>query len=156
MGQATNIISEQEIEDLKVHAKRFFGNENVWVKMHRNIAWDKVENQNQQSTPQVPPLFEEYTLPVTYLKEVEKNLGTSIEVEPLNEIKLEEVGLNCNHNAPLSSKEVSSFDGSKPKPLLNSPSLHVSLRDVIGLELPIKPHSLDSSRMKVVDYLTTL
>ncbi|GJV49756.1 hypothetical protein Tco_1439968 [Tanacetum coccineum] len=37
-----NIISEQEIENLKVRAKRLFGNENVWVEMHRNIAWDKV------------------------------------------------------------------------------------------------------------------
>ncbi|GKA61311.1 hypothetical protein Tco_0760718 [Tanacetum coccineum] len=41
-----NIIFEQEIENLKVHAKRLFGNENVWVEMHRNIAWEKVENPN--------------------------------------------------------------------------------------------------------------
>ncbi|GJU34416.1 retrovirus-related pol polyprotein from transposon TNT 1-94 [Tanacetum coccineum] len=53
------------------------------------------------------------------------------------------------------SREVPSFDGSEPQPLLNSPSLDVSLRDVIGPEPPIKPHSPDSSRMKVVDYLTT-
>nr|GEV32087.1 protein kinase-like domain, phloem protein 2-like protein [Tanacetum cinerariifolium] len=96
-----------------------------------------------------------YTPPVTYPEEVEKTLGTPIEVEPLNEIKLQEVGLNCNHNTPLSSREVPSFDGPEPKPLLNSPSLDVSLGDVIGPELPIKPHSPDSSRMKVVDYLTT-
>ncbi|GJV21738.1 hypothetical protein Tco_1370758 [Tanacetum coccineum] len=51
--------------------------------------------------------------------------------------------------------EVPSFDGPEPKPLLNSPSLYVSLGDVIGPEPPIKPHSPDSSRMKVVDYLTT-
>ncbi|GJX04464.1 hypothetical protein Tco_0190380 [Tanacetum coccineum] len=51
--------------------------------------------------------------------------------------------------------EVPSFDGLEPQPLLNSPSLDVSLGDVIGLEPPIKPHSPDSSRMKVVDYLTT-
>ncbi|GKA48898.1 hypothetical protein Tco_0741856 [Tanacetum coccineum] len=81
--------------------------------------------------------------------------GTPIEVEPLNETKLEEVGLNCNNNTPLSSREVSSFDGPKPQPLLNSPSLDVSLGDVIGPEPPIKPHSPDSSKMKVVDYLTT-
>ncbi|GJY75338.1 hypothetical protein Tco_0480454 [Tanacetum coccineum] len=100
-----NIISEQEIENLKVHAKRLFGNENVWVEMHRNITWDKVENPNPQST----------------------------------------------HN----SREVPSFDGQEPQPLLNSPSLDVSLGDVIGPEPSIKPHSPDSSRMKVVDYLTT-
>ncbi|GKA59132.1 hypothetical protein Tco_0758445 [Tanacetum coccineum] len=75
-------------------------------------------------------------------------LGTPIEVEPLNETKLEEVDLNCNNNTPFSSREVSSFDGLEPQPLLNSTSLDVSLGDVIGPELPIKPHSSDSSRMK--------
>ncbi|GJV07155.1 hypothetical protein Tco_1344811 [Tanacetum coccineum] len=48
-----------------------------------------------ESTTQTLPSFEEYTPPVTYPKEVEKTLGTPIEVEPLNETKLEEVGLNC-------------------------------------------------------------
>ncbi|GJU12075.1 hypothetical protein Tco_1134471 [Tanacetum coccineum] len=108
-----------------------------------------------ESTTQTLPSFEEYTPPVTYPEEVEKTLGTQIEVEPLNETKLEEVGLNCNHNTPSSSREVPSFDGPEPQPLLNSPSLDVSLGDVIGPEPPIKPHSLDSSRMKVVEYLTT-
>ncbi|GKD50196.1 hypothetical protein Tco_1279172 [Tanacetum coccineum] len=155
MGQPTKHYFQTGNINLKVHAKRLFGNENVWVEMHRNITWDKVENSNPQSTTQVPPSFEEYTSPVTYPKEVEKTLGTPIEVEPLNETKLEEVGLNCNHNTPLSSREVPSFDGPEPQPLLNSPSLDVSLRDVIGPEPPIKPHSPDSSMIKVVDYLTT-
>ncbi|GKD92868.1 hypothetical protein Tco_1372705 [Tanacetum coccineum] len=93
--------------------------------MHRNIAWDKVENLNPQSTPQVPPLFEESTPPVTYPEEVEKTLGTPIEVEPLNKTKLEEAGLNCNHNTLLSSKEVPILDKPEPQPLLNSPSLYV-------------------------------
>ncbi|GJU06596.1 hypothetical protein Tco_1123026 [Tanacetum coccineum] len=150
-----NIISEQEVANLKAQAKRLFGNEDVWVEMHRGITWDKVENLGPQSTPQVLPSFEEYAPPVTCPEEVEKTLGTPIEVKPLNEIKLEEVGLNCDHNTPLSSREVSSFDGPEPQPLLNSPSLDVSLGDVIGPEPPIKPHSPDSSRMKVVDYLTT-
>ncbi|GJR02330.1 hypothetical protein Tco_0525314 [Tanacetum coccineum] len=123
--------------------------------MHRNIAWDKVENPNPQNTPQVPPSFEEATPPVTHPEEVDETIGTPIEIEPLNETKLEEVGLNCNHNTHLSSREVPSFDGPEPQPLFNSPSLDVSLGDVIGPEPPIKPHSLDSSRMKVVDYLTT-
>ncbi|GKC52822.1 hypothetical protein Tco_1075567 [Tanacetum coccineum] len=100
-------------------------------------------------------VVEEYTPPVTYLEEVEKTLGTPIEVEPLNETKLEEVGLNCNHNTPFSSWEVPSFDGPEPQSLLNSPSLDVNPGDVTGPKPPIKPHSLDSSRMKVVDYLTT-
>nr|GEW35890.1 ribonuclease H-like domain-containing protein [Tanacetum cinerariifolium] len=51
--------------------------------------------------------------------------------------------------------EVPSFDEPEPQPLLNGPSLDVSLGGVIGPEPPIKPHSPDSSRMKVVDYLTT-
>ncbi|GKC49028.1 putative reverse transcriptase domain-containing protein [Tanacetum coccineum] len=101
-----------------------------------------------ESTTQTLPLFEEYTPPVTYPKEVEKTLGTSIEIEPLNKIKLEEVGLNCNHNTPFSSREVPSFDGPEPQPLLNSPSLDVCLGDVIGPEPPIKPHSSDSSKIK--------
>ncbi|GJY53009.1 hypothetical protein Tco_0444673 [Tanacetum coccineum] len=108
-----------------------------------------------ESTTQTLPSFEEYTPLVTYPEEVENSLGTPIEVKPLNETKLEEVGLNCNHNTPLSSREVPSFDGPEPQPLLNSPSLDVSLGDVMSPEPPIKPHSPDTSRMKVVDYLTT-
>ncbi|GJV07296.1 hypothetical protein Tco_1344952 [Tanacetum coccineum] len=110
---------------------------------------------NPESTTQTLPSFEKYTPSVTYPEEVEKTLGTPIEVEHLNETKLEGVGLNCNHNTPLISREVPSFDRPEPQPLLNSPSLDVSLGDVIGPEPPIKPHSPDSSRMKVVDYLTT-
>nr|GEX46605.1 hypothetical protein [Tanacetum cinerariifolium] len=80
-----------------------------------------------ESTTQTLPLFEEYTPPMTYPEEVEK----------------------------FYSKEVPSFNGSKPQPLLNIPSLDVSLGDIIGLEPPIKPHNPDRSRMKVVDYLIT-
>nr|GEX26398.1 reverse transcriptase domain-containing protein [Tanacetum cinerariifolium] len=101
-----------------------------------------------ESTIQTLPSFEEYTPPVNYPEEVKKTLGTPIEVEPLNETKLEEVGLNCNHITPFSSREVCSFDGPEPQPLLNSPSLDVSLGDVIGPEPPIKPYSSDSSRIK--------
>ncbi|GJV27990.1 hypothetical protein Tco_1384438 [Tanacetum coccineum] len=86
-----------------------------------------------ESTTQTLPSFEEYTSPVTYLKEVEKTLGTPIEVEHLNKIKLVEVGLNCNHNTPLSSRVVPSFDGPEPQPLLNSPSLDMFDNDW-GLE----------------------
>ncbi|GJZ40817.1 RNA-directed DNA polymerase, eukaryota [Tanacetum coccineum] len=103
-----------------------------------------------ESTTQTLPSFKEYTPPVTYPEEVEKTLGTPIEVESLNKTKLEEVGLKCNHNTSLSSREVPSFDGPEPQPLLNSPSLDVSLGDVMGPKPPIKPHSLDSSRMKVI------
>ncbi|GKB05983.1 hypothetical protein Tco_0834216 [Tanacetum coccineum] len=125
--------------------------------MHRNIAWDKVENLNPQSTPQVLPSFEEYTPPVTYPEEVEETLGTPIEVEPLDETQLEDLGLNtCNHDIPLSSREVPSFDKTKPQPqpLPTCPPLDISLGDKRGLEPPIKPHSPDSFRMKEVDHLT--
>ncbi|GKC31898.1 hypothetical protein Tco_1039192, partial [Tanacetum coccineum] len=152
-----NIISEQEIENLKVHAKRLFGNENVWVQMHRGIAWDKVENPDPQSTPQVLPSFEEYTPPATYPKEVEETLGIPIEVEPLDETPLEDLGLNtCNHDIPLSSKEIPSIDEPEPQPqpLPNCLSLDVSLGEERGPEPPIKPHSPDSFRMKEVDSLT--
>ncbi|GJX46822.1 putative ribonuclease H-like domain-containing protein [Tanacetum coccineum] len=108
-----------------------------------------------KSTIQTLPLFEEYTPLVTYPKEVKKTLGTPIEVELLNKTKLEEVGLNCNHNTPFSYRKVPSFDGPEPQPLLNCPPLDVSLGDVIGLEPPIKLHSPDSSRIKIVDYLKT-
>nr|GEV27952.1 hypothetical protein [Tanacetum cinerariifolium] len=51
--------------------------------------------------------------------------------------------------------EFPSFYGPEPQPLVNSPSLDVSLGDIIGPEPPIKIYSLNSSRMKVVYYLTT-
>ncbi|GJQ96499.1 hypothetical protein Tco_0007638 [Tanacetum coccineum] len=48
-----NIISEQELANLKAQAERLFGNKNVWVDMHRGIAWDKVGNLNHKVPPQV-------------------------------------------------------------------------------------------------------
>ncbi|GKD76307.1 hypothetical protein Tco_1334589 [Tanacetum coccineum] len=109
-----------------------------------------------ESTIQTLPSFEEYTPSVTYPEEVEKNLRTQIEVEHLNETKLEEVGLNYNHNTPFSSRKVPSFDKPKPQPqsLSNCPPLYVSLGEERGPEPPIKPHSPDSFRIKVVDNLT--
>ncbi|GKA46785.1 hypothetical protein Tco_0739668 [Tanacetum coccineum] len=137
-----NIISEQEIENLKVHAKRLFGNENVWVEMHRNIAWDKVENTNPQSNPQVPPSFEETTPHVTHPEEVDETIGISTEVEPLDYTKLEDIGLNtCSHDLFLSSKELPSVDElePQPQPLPNCPPLDASLGTERGLKPPIKP-----------------
>ncbi|GKA43232.1 hypothetical protein Tco_0735956 [Tanacetum coccineum] len=112
---------------------------------------NEVENTCPQSTPQFLPSFEEYTPLVTYPKEVEETLGTPMEDEPLDQMKLEDVRLN-NHIISLSSMEVPSFDKPKPQPhpLPNCPSLDVSLRDERGPEPPIKPHSSDSFRMKVI------
>ncbi|GJV36013.1 hypothetical protein Tco_1408490 [Tanacetum coccineum] len=156
-----NLIAEGDL--------RKFSDIGAWVQVPGCMAWlnygehvdsistmdNKVGVTSPESTTQTLLSFEEYTPPMTYPEEVEKTLVTRIEIEPLNETKLKEVGLNCNHNTPLSSREVPSFDGPKPQPLLNGPFLDVSLGDVIGPKPPIKPHSPDSSRMKVVDYLTT-
>ncbi|GJW98635.1 hypothetical protein Tco_0180443 [Tanacetum coccineum] len=108
------------------------------------IAWDKVDNPSPQSTPQVLPSFEVYTPPVTYPEEVEETLGTSMEVEPLDQTKIKDVGLDiCNHEIPLSSKEVPSFDEPKPQPqpLPSCPSLDESLGEERGHDPPTKPHS---------------
>ncbi|GJZ61889.1 hypothetical protein Tco_0618026, partial [Tanacetum coccineum] len=142
----------------------------AWVQVPRCMAWldynvhvnslstmdNDVGVTSLESTTQTLPSFEEYTPPMTYLEEAEKTLGTPIEVEPLNETKLEEVGLNCNHNIPRSSREISSFDEPEPQPnpLPNFPSLDVSLGEERGPEPPIKPHSPDNFRMKEVDHLT--
>ncbi|GKD41376.1 hypothetical protein Tco_1261583 [Tanacetum coccineum] len=80
-----NIISEQELASLRAQAKILFGNEKV------------------------------YTLPMTYPEEVKETIGNPIEVEPLDETQLEDLDLNtCNNEIPLSSREVPSFDETKP------------------------------------------
>ncbi|GJV66210.1 reverse transcriptase domain-containing protein [Tanacetum coccineum] len=99
----------------------------------------------------------EYTPPATYLEEVEETLGTPIEVEPLDETQLEDLGLNtCNHDIPLSSREIPSFDEPEPQPqpFPSFPSIKVDLGDKRGTNLSIKPHSSDSFRMKEVYSLT--
>ncbi|GJZ58666.1 hypothetical protein Tco_0614482 [Tanacetum coccineum] len=152
-----NIIFEQEVANLKAQAKRLFGNENVWVEMHRDIAWDKVENPNLQSTPQVLPSFEENTPTVTYPDEVEETIGLPIEVEPLDETPLEDLGLNTsNHDIPLSFRKIPSFDEPEPQPqpFPSFPSLEVDLGEERDPKPPIKPPSPNSFRMKEVDHLT--
>ncbi|GJR09353.1 hypothetical protein Tco_0792005 [Tanacetum coccineum] len=128
------------------------------INNNRNIKsrYD-VENSNPQSTLQVLPSFEENTSPVTYPDEVEEIIGIPIEVEPLDETPLEDLSLNtCNHDIPLSSREIHSFDElePQPQPFLSFPPLEVDLGEEIGPEPPIKPPSPDSFRMKEVDHLT--
>ncbi|GKC43315.1 hypothetical protein Tco_1061037, partial [Tanacetum coccineum] len=118
---------------------------------------DKVDNPSPQSTPQVLLSFEVYTPPVTYPEEVEETLGTTNEVEHLDETPLEDLGLNtCNHDVPLSVRKIPSFNETKsqPQPLSNCPPLDINLGDKRGLKPPIKPHSPDSFRMKEEDHLT--
>nr|GEV40439.1 hypothetical protein [Tanacetum cinerariifolium] len=79
-----------------------------------------------------------------------------MKVEPLDDTQLKDLGLNTyNHDIPLSSREVPSFDEPEPqlKPLANYPTLDVSLGDGKGPQPPIKPYSLDSFRMKTKDFI---
>ncbi|GKD77827.1 hypothetical protein Tco_1340448 [Tanacetum coccineum] len=125
-------------------------------------AWEAIEKlaQGQKEWDNPPNIIseqEEYTPPVTYPKEVEETLGTPIEAEPLDKTQLDDLGLNtCNHDIPLSFREVPSFDKPEPQPqpLPNSPPLDVCLGNKTGLKPPIKPHSSDSFRIKVLDDMT--
>nr|GEX21756.1 ribonuclease H-like domain-containing protein [Tanacetum cinerariifolium] len=115
-----------------------------------------VKNANPQSSPQVLPSFKEYTSPVTYPEEVEETIRIPMEVEPLDHMKLEDLGLNtCSHDLFISYREIPSFDEPKPHPhpVPNCLPLDISLGDKRGLE-PQKPHSPNSFRMKVVENLT--
>nr|GEY70304.1 hypothetical protein [Tanacetum cinerariifolium] len=104
---------------------------------------NKVGVTSPESIIQTLPSFEEYASLVTYPEEVKKTLGTPMEVEPLNKTKLEEVGLNCNHNTLLSSMKVPSFDKPKlqPQHLPNFLPLDASLGTKGGLRTPIKPQN---------------
>ncbi|GJZ28885.1 hypothetical protein Tco_0573532 [Tanacetum coccineum] len=162
----TSTIPDQTIANLKTQLVK---NEVVRVRIPKFMAWlddepirdpntmkDKVDNPSPQTTSQVLPSIEVYTPPVTRPEEVKETIGTLIEVEPLDHIKLGDLSLGTStYDLFLSFKGFPNFDGPEPQPLLNSPSLDVSLGDVKGPEPPIKSHSPDSSRMKVVDYLTT-
>ncbi|GKC36703.1 hypothetical protein Tco_1049087 [Tanacetum coccineum] len=89
-------------------------------------------------------------------KEVEEIIGITIEVEPLDETPLGDLGLNTyNHDLPLSSRKVPSFDkhDPQPQPLPNFPPLEASLGNERGLKPPINPHSPDSFRMRALDNL---
>nr|GEW87018.1 hypothetical protein [Tanacetum cinerariifolium] len=84
-------------------------------------------------------------------------IGLWIEVEPLDETPLEDLGLNtCNHATPLRSRENPIFDEPEPQrqPIPSFPSLEVNLGEERDLEQPIKSSSPDSFRMKEVDHLT--
>ncbi|GKB27022.1 hypothetical protein Tco_0866423 [Tanacetum coccineum] len=103
-GNPTSIISDETIANPNAQIVR---DDMVRVQVPRCMAWldydehvdslstmyNEVGVTSPESTTQILPSFEEYTLPMTYPEEVEKTLGTLIEVEPLNETKLEELGL---------------------------------------------------------------
>ncbi|GJV17650.1 hypothetical protein Tco_1362973 [Tanacetum coccineum] len=161
------------IELPKSQAKRTYKEdlecEIVMVKMPKCMSWlaydepigdldmieDKVDNPNPQSTLQVLLSFEVYTPPVTHPKEVEETIGIPMKVEPLDHMKLEDLGLNtCSHDLFPSSREFPSVDKLEPQPLPNLPFLDVNLEDKRGTDPPINPYSPGSFRMKVVKPLT--
>ncbi|GJS36246.1 hypothetical protein Tco_0534628 [Tanacetum coccineum] len=89
---------------------------------------DKVDNPSPQSIPQVLPSFEVYTPLVTYPEEVDETIGISMEVEPLDHTKLEDLGLNtCSHDLFLSFTEIPSVDEPEPKLLPKISPLDVNL-----------------------------
>ncbi|GJW89420.1 hypothetical protein Tco_0164760 [Tanacetum coccineum] len=89
------------------------------------------------------------------IEEVEETIGISMEVEPLDHTKLEDLGLNtCNHNTPLSSRRFPSVDEPEPQFLPKFSPLDVNLGDKGGTDPPINPYSPGSFRMKEVKPLT--
>ncbi|GJR95530.1 hypothetical protein Tco_0267704 [Tanacetum coccineum] len=137
-------LSSEVVEKLK---------EEIRVKKNKFAKIKKI--MSPQSSLQVLPSFKVYTSPVTYSEDIEETLGTPVEVEPLDQTKLQDVGLN-NHNIPISYKKVPLFDEPEPQPqpLPNCPSLDVSLGYERGPKPPIKSHGMDSLGLKVVDQLT--
>ncbi|GKE54252.1 hypothetical protein Tco_1489408 [Tanacetum coccineum] len=133
------------IELTKSQPKRTYNEdlecEIVMVKMPKCMAWlddepigdldtmkDKVDNPIPQCTLQLLPSIELYTPPVTHPEEVEETIGISMEVEPLDHTKLEDLGLNtCNHNTPLSSRRFPSVDEPEPQFLPKFSPLDVNL-----------------------------
>nr|GEV65599.1 hypothetical protein [Tanacetum cinerariifolium]GEW28193.1 hypothetical protein [Tanacetum cinerariifolium] len=130
----TSTILDQTIANLKT---QLVENEVVRVKIPKYMAWlddeligdlntieDKVDNPSPQRIP--------------------------MEVEPLDHTKLEDLGLNtCNHDIPLSFKEIPSVDEPEPQPLPNLSPLDVNLGDKRGTDPPINPYSPSSFRMKM-------
>ncbi|GJT29961.1 hypothetical protein Tco_0910236 [Tanacetum coccineum] len=72
-----------------------------------------------------------------------------MEVEPLDHMKLEDLGLNTNtHDLFLSSKGFPSVNEPEPQLLPKFSPLDVNLRDKRGTDPPINPYSPSSFRMK--------
>nr|GEW97719.1 hypothetical protein [Tanacetum cinerariifolium] len=100
----------------------------VMVKMPKGMEWlddeplgdldmmeDKVDNPIPQSTPKFLPSVMVHTPLMTHPKEVEETIGIPMEVEPLEHMKLEYLGLNTNtHDLFLSSKGFPSVDEPEP------------------------------------------
>ncbi|GJT09837.1 hypothetical protein Tco_0856879 [Tanacetum coccineum] len=121
------------------------------TKNNQNVKF----RQDAKNSLRVLPSFEVYTPLVIYPEEVKETIETPMKVEPLNHTKLEDLGLNtCSHDLFPSSREFPSVDEPKPQLLHNSSPLDVNLGDKIGPKPPIKSHSPDSFKRKVVNHLT--
>nr|GEU53317.1 hypothetical protein [Tanacetum cinerariifolium] len=81
---------------------------------------DKAKKSKPTKYPTSPPSFEVYTPPVTYRKDVEETIGIPVEIEPLDHMKLEDLGSNTNtHDLFLSFKGFFSVDEPEPQLLPN-------------------------------------
>ncbi|GKC47190.1 hypothetical protein Tco_1064912 [Tanacetum coccineum] len=162
----TSAISDETIAHPNA---QIVGDDMVRVQVPRCMAWldydehedslNTMDNEvgvtSPQNTIQTLPSFEEYTTPVTYPEELEETLRIPMEVEPLDEPLLVDLGLNtCNHDIALSYKEIPSVDEPEPQLLPNSSPLDVILGDKRGTDPPINPCILGSFWKKVVDPLT--
>ncbi|GJY76375.1 hypothetical protein Tco_0481491 [Tanacetum coccineum] len=109
------------------------------TKNNRNVkSRHAAENSSLKSSPQVLTSFKECTMPMTYPKEVEETIGILMEVEPLDHMKLEDLGMNtCMHGLFLNSREIPSVDKPEPQPLPSFSPLNVNLGDKIGPEPPM-------------------
>ncbi|GKA27033.1 hypothetical protein Tco_0713201 [Tanacetum coccineum] len=102
----------------------------VMVKMHKCMAWSDDEP----------------------IEEVEETIGSLMEVEPLDHMKLEDLGLNTNtYDLFLSSRELSSVDELEPQLLPNFSPLDVSLGGKRGTDPPINSYIPGSFRIKSVE-----
>ncbi|GJX93010.1 hypothetical protein Tco_0347596 [Tanacetum coccineum] len=141
----------------------------VMVKMPKCMSWlaydepigdlnmmeDTVDNSSPKCNPQVLPSFEVYTPPMTYPEEVNETIEILMEVEPLDHMKLEDLGLNtCSHDLFPKCMEFPNIDEPEPQPLPNLPFLDVNLGYKRGTDPPINPYSSGSFRMKLVEPLT--
>jgi hypothetical protein len=107
---------------------------------------DEVNTISPQNTQ---PSFEAPTPPVTYPEEVEETLGIPMEVEPLDQAQLEDIGLHTfSDDLTHSSREFPSVDELEPQPLHNFSSLDLHLGEKRGTDPPINQYYPGSFRMK--------
>ncbi|GJZ40793.1 hypothetical protein Tco_0587679 [Tanacetum coccineum] len=75
-------------------------------------------------------------------QEVEETIGIPMEVEPLNQTQIEDLGLStCNHDHSLSFREVPNVDEPEPRPLHNFLCVYINLGDKRGTDPHINSYS---------------